>query len=123
MKYTLSCPAARTARPFVAASAPITIVARIQRRQLIGTDSSRLWTDTSATQDIKQAGKETKKASQEASDAAKDAGKATGKATKKTAKKEKHAVTPNMTTATCKDGTVQKGHTKTTACNGHGGVK
>ena len=78
---------------------------------------------TTPKQDVKKAGKETKKAGENAGDAAKDAGKATGKATKKTAKKVKHAVTPDMTTATCKDGTVQKGHTKTTACNGHGGVK
>lgn len=74
-------------------------------------------------QDIKKAGKETKKAGEDAGQATKDAAKATGKTTKKTAKKAKNAVTPNMTTATCKDGTVQKGHTKTTACNGHGGVK
>ena len=77
---------------------------------------------TTPKQDVKKAGKETKKAGENAGSAAKDAGKATAKATKKTAKKVKHAVTPNMTTATCKDGTVQKGHTKTTACNGHGGV-
>jgi hypothetical protein len=78
---------------------------------------------TTAKQDAKKAGKETKKAGQDAGDAAKHAGKATAKATKKVAKKTKNAVTPNMTTATCKDGTVQKGHTKTTACNGHGGVQ
>lgn len=78
---------------------------------------------TTPKQDVKKAGKETKKAGENAGHAAKDAGKATGKATKKTAKKVTHAVTPNMTSATCKDGTVQKGHTKTTACNGHGGVK
>jgi len=78
---------------------------------------------TTPKQDIKKAGKKTKDAGKDAGDAAKDAGKATGKQTKKTAKKVKHAVTPNMTTATCKDGTVQKGRTKTTACNGHGGVQ
>ncbi|HZR23402.1 MAG TPA: hypothetical protein VFA59_07445 [Vicinamibacterales bacterium] len=77
---------------------------------------------TTPKQDVKKAGKETKKAGQDAGDAAKDAGKATAKATKKTAKSVKHKVTPNMTSATCKDGTVQRGHTKTTACNGHGGV-
>jgi hypothetical protein len=77
---------------------------------------------TTPKQDIKKAGKKTKDAGKDAGEAAKDAGKATGKQTKKTAKKVKNAVTPNMTTATCKDGTVQKGHTKTTACDGHGGV-
>ena len=77
---------------------------------------------TAPKHDAKKAGKETKKAGEDAGSAAKAAGKATSKTTKKTAKKVKHAATPNMTTASCKDGTVQKGHTKATACNGHGGV-
>jgi glutamate-1-semialdehyde 2,1-aminomutase len=33
------------------------------------------------------------------------------------------AVTPDLTSAACKDGTVRAGHTKTEACIGHGGVK
>ena len=88
---------------------------------------------TTATEDAKKAGKETKKAGKEAGDATKDAAKATGKgvkhAAKKTAKGAKKAgeavkdgVTLDTTSALCKDGTTQSGKTKTTACNGHGGV-
>jgi hypothetical protein len=88
---------------------------------------------TTATEDAKKAGKETKKAGKEAGAAAKDAAKATGKGVKKGAKKTGHAVkkgaektkdalTPDTTSALCKDGTTQTGKTKTTACNGHGGV-
>lgn len=88
---------------------------------------------TTAEQDAKKAGKETKKAGKEAGEATKDAAKATGKtvkkgakktakATKKAAEKTKDAVTLDTTTAVCKDGTTQTGKTKTTACNGHGGV-
>ena len=90
--------------------------------------------ETTATQDAKKAGTETK-------DAAKDAGKATGKAAKKTgqvtkdaaketaagttkaAKTVKKKLTPDTTSAACKDGTVQTGKTKTTACFDHGGVR
>ena len=54
-----------------------------------------------------------------AEDAAKEA--ATG--TKKAAKSVKKTVTPDTTSATCKDGTVETGKTKTTACIDHGGVK
>src|SRR3954466_4704142 len=88
---------------------------------------------TTATEDAKKAGKETKKAGKEAGDATKDAAKATGKAvkhgaketahgTKKAAEKTKDAVTLDTTSALCKDGTTQTGKTKTTACDGHGGV-
>jgi hypothetical protein len=88
---------------------------------------------TTATEDAKKAGKETKKAGKQAGDASKDAAKATGKgvkhASKKTVKGAKKAgtavkdgVTLDTTHATCKDGTTQSGKTKTTACNGHGGV-
>ena len=88
---------------------------------------------TTATEDAKKAGKETKKAGKEAGEATKDAAKATGKGVKKGAKatakgtekageKVKDAVTLDTTTALCKDGTTQAGKTKTTACNGHGGV-
>ena len=41
----------------------------------------------------------------------------------KAAKKVKKAVTPDTTTAACKDGTTQTGKTNTTACVDHGGVK
>jgi len=97
-----------------------------------------------ASKDAKEAGKEAKEAGKDAGEAAKDAGKATGKATKSAAKKTgqvaedaaketadgakkaakavKKAVTPGPTSATCNDGTVQRGKTKTTACADHGGV-
>ena len=48
---------------------------------------------------------------------------AVAKSTKKAAKATKKAVTPDTTTAACKDGTAQQGKTKTTACAGHGGVQ
>jgi hypothetical protein len=88
---------------------------------------------TTATEDAKKAGKETKKAGQEAGEATKDAAKATGKGVKKGAKatvkgvekageKTKDAVTLDTTSALCKDGTTQTGKTKTTACDDHGGL-
>jgi biopolymer transport protein ExbB/TolQ len=99
---------------------------------------------TTAEQDAKKAKEEAKKAGKEAGAATKDAAKATGKTvkkgakktgqvtkdaaketatgTKKAAQKTKDAVTPDMTSARCKDGTTQTGHTKTTACANHGGV-
>jgi colicin import membrane protein len=88
---------------------------------------------TTATEDAKKAGKETKKAGKAAGEATKDAAKATGKGVKKGAKatakgtekaaeKVKDAVTLDTTSALCKDGTTQTGKTKTTACDGHGGV-
>ena len=106
---------------------------------------------TTAEQDAKKAGKEAKTAGKQAGEAAKDAAKATGKTVKKGAKKtaagakkvgqvtkdgaketaegtEKVAkkvgekLTPDTTSAMCKDGTTQTGKTKTTACANHGGV-
>ena len=100
---------------------------------------------TDAHQDAEKAGQEAKTAGKAAGEATKDAAKATAKGTKKVAKKTaqvtkdgaketatgtkkvakkvKGAVTPDTTSATCKDGTVQTGKTKTTACANHGGVK
>jgi hypothetical protein len=100
---------------------------------------------TDAKQDAKKAGKEAKDAGKQTGKAAKDAGKATAKATKSAAKKTgqvtkdaaketgtgtkkaaksvKRKLTPRTTHATCKDGTVQRGKTKTTACADHGGVQ
>src|SRR2546430_8413894 len=100
---------------------------------------------TDANQDAKKAGKEAKQAGKDAGEASKDAGKATAKVTKKAAKKTgqvtgdaaketatgtkkaaktaKRKLTPNTTRATCKDGTIQTGKTKTTACVDHGAVK
>jgi colicin import membrane protein len=88
---------------------------------------------TTAGQDAKKAGKETKKAGKAAGEATKDAAKATGKTVKKGAKatvkgtekaggKAKDAVTLDTTSARCKDGTTQTGKTKTTACHEHGGI-
>ena len=88
---------------------------------------------TTATEDAKKAGKETKKAGQAVGEATKDAAKATGKGvkhvakktakgTEKVAEKTKDAVTLDTTSALCKDGTTQTGKTKTTACHDHGGV-
>src|SRR5438128_5003552 len=81
---------------------------------------------TGASQDAKKAGKEAKKAGKEAGEATKDAAKATAKGTRHaaraTAKGTKHVaktvkrkLTPDTTTARCKDGTTQRGKTKTTA--------
>ena len=100
---------------------------------------------TDASQDAKKAGEEAKDAAKETGEAAKDAGKATGKAAKKAAKKTgqvtkdaanetatgtkkaaktvKKKLTPETTSAPCKDGTVQTGKTKTTACVDHSGVQ
>jgi len=101
--------------------------------------------DSTAKEDAKKAGQETKKAGENIGDAAKDAGKATAKTTKKVAKKTgqvtkdaaqetatgtkkaakkvQKAVTPDTTSSRCQDGTVQTGKTKTTACADHGGVQ
>jgi len=81
----------------------------------------------------KKAGEATKEAGKDTGEAAKDAAKATAKGTKSVAKKTargtkkaastvKRKVTPSNTRATCKDGSVQSGKTKTTACADHGGV-
>lgn len=78
---------------------------------------------TTAEQDAKKAGKEAKKAGKEAGEATKDAAKATAKGTKRVARTVKRKLTPNTTSAMCKDGTTQPGKTKTTACHDHGGVK
>jgi hypothetical protein len=98
---------------------------------------------TDASQDAKKAKEEAKKGAKDTGDATKDAAKATGKATESGAKKTgqvtsdaaketatgtkkaattvKKKVTPDTTEATCKDGSVQTGKTKTTACADHGG--
>ncbi len=73
--------------------------------------------------DTKKAGQDAAEAGKDAGKAAEHAGKAVAKGTKKAAKSTKKAVTPNTTTADCKDGSVQSGKTKTTACEGHGGVR
>ena len=77
----------------------------------------------STTDEAKKAGKATEKAGKDVGDAAEHAGKAVVKGTKKTARTVKKAVTPDTTSALCKDGTVQTGKTKITACDNHGGVK
>jgi cytoskeletal protein RodZ len=78
---------------------------------------------TTAQQDAAKAKKEAEKAAKEAGSATKDAAKATAKGTKHAAKVVKKKLTPNTTSAPCKDGTTQTGKTKTTACHDHGGVQ
>ena len=77
-----------------------------------------------ATKDAATAtGKASKKAGKTTAQIAEDAAKETAEGTKKAGKEVKGAVTPSTTSATCNDGTVQIGKTKTTACAEHGGVK
>jgi hypothetical protein len=71
----------------------------------------------------KHAGKATKHAAKKTGQVTEDAAKETATGTKKAAKKVKRALTPDTTSATCADGTVQSGKTKTTACVDHGGVR
>lgn len=96
---------------------------------------------TTTTDEAKKAGQESKEAAKAAGEAgehagkaaakgaektgqvAKDAAKETATGTKKAAKSVKKTVTPDTTSATCKDGTVRTGKTKTTACADHGGVR
>jgi hypothetical protein len=89
---------------------------------------------TTAKQDAEKAGREAKQAGKAAGRATEDAAKAAAKGTKQVAKKTATgtknvakkagaAVTPDTTSATCNDGTVQVGRTKATACADHGGVK
>ena len=99
------------------------------------------FTQTTATDEAKTAGHETKEAAKAAGEAGKHAGKAvkkgakktgqvaedaakeTADGTKKAAKEVKKAVTPDGDNVLCKDGTIHSGKTKTTACADHGGVK
>jgi hypothetical protein len=83
--------------------------------------SGAAFAQSTAEDDAKKAGHATKEAAKDVGDAAEHAGKATAKTAKKTGKVIKKAVTPDTTTALCKDGTVQKGKTKLTACDDHGG--
>jgi hypothetical protein len=76
-----------------------------------------------AAEAAKHAGKATKHAAKKTGQVTEDAAKETAQGTKKAAKKVKNAVTPDTTSATCQDGTVQTGKTKTTACVDHGGVR
>jgi hypothetical protein len=87
-----------------------------------GTPASLRAQADDAKQEAKDAGKDVKDAAKDTGDAVKDAGKAAAKGTKKGAKKIKRKLTPETTSATCKDGTVQNGKTKTTACADHGGM-
>jgi hypothetical protein len=100
----------------------------------VGLSSGTYAQETTAKQDAENAGRAAKQAAKEAGQATKDAAKATAKGTKqvakktaagakKVAKKTQAAVTPDTTSATCADGTVQVGKTKTIACADHGGVK
>ena len=77
----------------------------------------------SASDDAKKAGKAAEQVGKDTAEATEHASKATAKTAKKTGKVIKKAVTPGSGTALCKDGTVQKGKTKSVACDGHGGVE
>ena len=99
------------------------------------------FTQTTTTDEAKKAGQEAKEAGKTAGDAGKHAGKAaakgakktgqvaedaakeTAEGTKKAAKSVKKSLTPEGDNVRCKDGTIQSGKTKTTACADHGGVK
>jgi hypothetical protein len=77
-----------------------------------------------ATKDAgKAAVKGTTHAVEKAGDVTEDAGKKTAAETKNAGKTVQGAVTPNLTSTRCKDGTVQTGKTKTDACLHHGGMK
>jgi hypothetical protein len=71
----------------------------------------------------KVAGEKTEDAAKKTGQVTKDAAKEAATGTKRAAKTVKRKMTPDTTSATCKDGTVQTGKTKTTACANHGGVK
>src|SRR4051812_46374455 len=85
--------------------------------------SGAAFAQSGAGDEAKKAGHAGKEAAEDTGDAAKHAGKAVAKGATKTGKTVRKAVTPDTTTATCKDGTVQQGKTKTTACDDHGGVR
>ena len=85
--------------------------------------SGAAYSQSTTGDEAKKAGKATEQAGKDTADAAEHAGKAVAKGAKKTAKTVKKAVTPDTTSALCKDGTVQTGKTKITACDDHGGVK
>ena len=75
----------------------------------------------------KEAGKDvakgTKEGAKKAGDVSEDAAKKTAKETKNVGKTVEGAVTPDVKSVRCKDGTVQTGKTNTDACRRHGGVK
>ena len=70
----------------------------------------------------KETGKATAEAAKKTGQVTKDAAKETAEGTEKVAKKVGEKLTPDTTSAMCKDGTTQTGKTKTTACANHGGV-
>ena len=113
-----------------------------------GIPSGTLAQETTAKEDAKKAGQEASQAGKKAGQAAKHAGKAAAKGTthvvkkaghatkeaakrarrgtngtKKAAKRVKRKLTPHTVRAACKDGTVQSGKTRRTACVDHGGVR
>ncbi len=71
----------------------------------------------------KETGKATAEAAKKTGQVTKDAAKETAEGTEKVAKKVGEKMTPDTTSAMCKDGTTQTGKTKTTACVNHGGVR
>jgi len=71
----------------------------------------------------KGAVKGTTKAVKKAGDVTEDAAQKTAKETKNVGKTVEGAVTPDVKSVRCKDGTVQTGKTASDACRGHLGVK
>ena len=69
-----------------------------------------------------ETGKATAHVAKKTGQVTKDAAKETAEGTEKAAKKVGEKLTPDTTSALCKDGTTQTGKTKTTACANHGGV-
>jgi hypothetical protein len=67
--------------------------------------------------------KGTKKAAKKAGDVTEDVAQKTATETKNVGKRVEGAVTPDLKSVRCKDGTVQTGKTNTDACRRHGGVK
>ena len=67
--------------------------------------------------------KGTKEAAKKAGEVTEDAAQKTAKETKNVGKTVEGAVTPDLKSVRCKDGTVQTGKTNTDACRRHLGVK
>lgn len=77
-----------------------------------------------ATKDVAKATvKGTKKVAKKAGAVTEEAAEKTVRGTKNVGKRVEGAVTPDLKSASCRDGTVQTGKTKSAACARHGGVK
>jgi hypothetical protein len=77
-----------------------------------------------ATKDVgKGVVKGTEKVAKETGKVIEEGAEKTVAGTKKAGKRVEGAVTPGLKSASCRDGTVRTGKTKTGACAHHGGVK